>query len=70
MDTKFPKKTADERIHGIAVHELDFAQALLWQCGIYMEIVTDRIEPLILVAPEDLARARTILSTAGIIKGE
>ncbi|HWQ61777.1 MAG TPA: hypothetical protein VN521_05660 [Negativicutes bacterium] len=68
--TTYQKKIASERIVGIDRLELDFANALLWECGVYTEIVMDDTQPLIMVAPEDLTRAQSILSTASIIKGK
>ncbi|GEM_PF-5224347 len=68
--TKPPVIVASEKIVGIDVLELDFAIGLLWACGVYMEIAIDGTEPQVMVAPEDLSRAKTILSTAGIIRVE
>ncbi|MBP2625718.1 MAG: glycine reductase complex [Firmicutes bacterium] len=48
-----PKKIVDQQIVGIDVLELERAQKLLWQHGIYAETGMGCIGPIILVAPDE-----------------
>jgi len=55
------KKAVTEQIAGIDVLELEDARRALWAAGIYAESGMGCTGPVILLAPEDLAPARTLL---------
>ncbi len=62
-----PRKTVSEQIAGIDVLELENAQRLLWDSGIYAETGMGCTGPVALVAPEDLPRALAVLQREKII---
>ena len=60
-----PKKAVTQQISGIDVLELEQAQQLLWQNGIYAETGMGCTGPVVLVAEEDLEKALTIVKELG-----
>ncbi len=62
-----PPKAASEQIAGIDVLELENAQQLLWQQGIYAETGMGCTGPVILVASEDRDKALTVLKENNIL---
>jgi hypothetical protein len=62
-----PAKTVTEEIAGIDVLEVENAAQALWATEIYAETGMGCTGPVILVAPEDLARAREILQKRNYI---
>lgn len=58
-----PKKPATEDITGIDILELEDAVRALWAQGIYAETGMGCAGPVIMIAPEDKEKARTILTS-------
>lgn len=64
------KKIVSKQIAGIDVLELENSQQLLWRQDIYAETGMGCTGPIILVAPEDLDKALTLLRENKIISSE
>lgn len=62
-----PRKTVSEQITGIDVLELEKAQRLLWDSGVYAETGMGCTGPVVLVAPEDLPQALAVLQREKIV---
>lgn len=60
-----PAKAVGEEIPGIDILEIEEAKESLWQVGIYAETGMGCTGPVILVAEEDLTRARESLANKG-----
>lgn len=65
-----PKKIVSKQIAGIDVLELDNAQQLLWQQGIYAETGMGCTGPILLVAPEDLTQALAVMQKSRMIAAD
>jgi cellobiose-specific phosphotransferase system component IIB len=67
-EVKMPaKKVVTSDIAGIDILELDNACRSLWKQGVYSESGMGCTGPIVLVNPEDLDKARTILIEAGFL---
>jgi glycine/sarcosine/betaine reductase complex component C subunit alpha len=62
-----PKKVVTSDIAGIDILELDNACRSLWKQGVYSESGMGCTGPIVLVNPEDLDKARTVLKEAGFL---
>lgn len=62
-----PKKVVTSDIAGIDILELDNACRSLWKQGVYSESGMGCTGPIVLVNPEDLDKARTVLIEAGFL---
>lgn len=62
-----PKKIVGEQIPGIDILEIEDAKTALWVKGIYAETGMGCTGPIIIVATEDLAQAREVLTQAKYI---
>ena len=63
-----PKKIVNKQIAGVDVLELESAQQLLWDDGIYAETGMGCTGPIIIVASEDLDNAKVILKKNKLIQ--
>ena len=62
-----PKRAVTDEIHGIDVIDIENACKMLWKENIYAEAGMGCTGPVILLAGEDTAKARELLTAAGYI---
>ncbi|MCL2571454.1 MAG: glycine/sarcosine/betaine reductase complex component C subunit beta [Defluviitaleaceae bacterium] len=62
-----PEKIVTEEIAGIEILELEDAVQVLWKKGIYATSGMGCTGPIVLVAPEDLDKAKEVITEAGYL---